>query len=320
MGGKRSVASELMRIEIQKKGKLPASDRYKRILKKRLQESKQKAMFDRGGRKMSKRAEQALKEIAAKKAAKEAKALRRMVIVQPQNYHNGSINRKGQIYDVAGNMVAQVNIKNGKIATMTGWGLGKYKPKSAMTKMVITDAIDKFSPYYINLRKMQAMQNGWNPATGGMGMTPDVINVHGPAASSAPVAEASMFAGYGEASLGPRQNIVATSWGARSDNVWGTFTDNVWGKSTDNVWGTNTGDVWGGIGGNPFGQGSIKIWGTGNGINYLRKAGRFMAALFGLKMKTYSRQAFRDNSVKLRAHRSSRGSTPTPRGPVSTRR
>src|SRR5690348_842051 len=116
-----------MRIEIMKKGKLPAVDRYKQILKKKMGENKEKALGNikkpgfgfpssfKEARKMSKLAEQKLKEVAQKKASKEAKKMRQMVIVSPRNYQNGSIDKKGKIYDIAGNVVAQVNTKNGKI-------------------------------------------------------------------------------------------------------------------------------------------------------------------------------------------------------------
>jgi hypothetical protein len=116
---KRGPAAEQMMFEIQKKGKLPPADRYKRLLKKKLQENREKvglpqkkgfSLSDKiyNPKKMSARAEQALKEIAMKKAAKIAKAERQMVIVTPRNYTNGSINRKGQIFDVAGNVVSKM--------------------------------------------------------------------------------------------------------------------------------------------------------------------------------------------------------------------
>lgn len=312
MGGKRSAASELMRFEIQKKGKLPAADRYKRILKKKMEESRAKALSNvstgfklpgslKDVRKISKRAEAALKEIAARKAAKEAKALRRMVIVEQRNFQNGRIEKNGKIYDIAGNLVGEVKLKNGKMQTMTGWGFGQYKAKNYLTNIAIQDAITKYSPYYINMRKMQAMQT--------MQDAPDVINVHGPKTTPASnfygyqgSDAGAAFSPYGEDSLGPRQNIGMTSWGARSDNVWGTFTDNAWGTSTDNVWGSNSTDIWGGIGGNIFGGKYIQVWGTGNGKNYLKGLTGFFAALFGIKTKK-SREAFRANVAKVRAGR-----------------
>ena len=159
--GKRSPASELMRIELKKKGKLPAVERYKFLLNKKIQEAKKEAMLaPKAGRVMSKKAEDALKQIAMKKAAKQEKVMRRMVVVQPRNWYNGSINKKGKIHDIAGNYVGRVNTKNGKISFFAGFAGGKYKPKSSATELFIQDSINKYSPYFINLRKMQEMQQG----------------------------------------------------------------------------------------------------------------------------------------------------------------
>lgn len=330
-GKKNSIAGDMMRFEIMKGGKLPAAERYKRILKKKFEEHKNAAMLVRKldkmpknlgeARQMSKKAEQALKQIAAKKAAKAAKAERMMVIVQPRTFPNGRIVKNGKIYDIAGNIVAQVNVKNGKMTTTTGWALGKYKPKSFFINGVIQEAINKYSPYYIHQRKLQMLQQQeqggvWGaPAAGGTTRTEEVINInHGSGGNS------DTFASYGEAAGGPRQNIGATSWGAMSDNVWGTYTDNVWGKSTDNVWGGNSSDIWGGIGGNPFGGGkSMQVWGTGNGVNYLKKVTNFLASLFGIRNQK-NVDALRQYRNARNSSSGSRGSTPTTRAPSSTRR
>jgi hypothetical protein len=303
----RGVAGDIMRFEIQKNGKLPAADRYKLILKKKMEENKKaldqktKSSFSifnvKEARKMSKKAEDALKQVAARKAAKEAKAMRQMVVVQPRTYPTGTLDRKGQIFDVAGNIVAKVNTKNGKISTLTGWGLGKYKPKSIMTDLLVQDTISKFSPYFIQQRKLQMLQQSAN--VHGTPMD-EVINVYGRTAAPADGA-----AGDGiystPGAMGPRQNIGATAWGARSDNVWGTYADNAWGQSADNVWGGNSTDVWGGVGvGGLWGQKGPNIWGTGNGRNYLRGISSFIMALFGLSNK--------ENREKLRGLRASRTS------------
>lgn len=290
-GGKMGVASEIMRLEILKKGKLPTEERYRKILKKKFQEHKKKTLADKLNQpiipgigkqtfSMSKRAEQALKQIAERKAKKEAKAMRQMVIVEARRFPNGNITAKGKIYDVAGNLVAEVNRKNGRMSTMSGWGLGKYKPKSYFTNITIQTAIDQYSPYYINLRKQQ-MQQQQGIAQFGVHGAPDIntMNVWG-AASEAPINA------YGSDIAGPRQNIGVTAWGARSDNVWGTYTDNIWGKSLDNVWGTNSTDVWGGIGvGGLWGGKGLHIWGTGSGRNYLRGFTNAIAGFFGFSSK-----------------------------------
>ena len=348
-GGRRSAASDLMRFEIQKKGKLAPAQRYKRIMKQKLEESKKQALGSAykepfsfsnkigGLRKMSARAEQALKEIAMKKAAKLAKAERKMVIVQQRNFHNGHITKKGEIYDIAGNLVARVNPKNGAIANMMGWGIGRYKPKSMFTNMLITDAIDKFSPYYIKLRQAQALQQqgvqqfGVHGPAGGQ----DVINVYGPAdprmAMNNPYGhvpdDPNAANYYGTDVAGPRQNIGITAWGARSDNVHGTFADNAWGTSADNVWGTNSSDVWGGVSaGNLWGNKGIKVWGTGNGKNYLRNLASFIAGFFGLSNKK-NRETLRALNAMARTGKTSSsrtGSTPStarsaPSAPSRTR-
>jgi len=325
-GTRMGAASEMMRLEIQKKGKMPAAQRYKRIVAKKLEENKKKAMgdaykkpFSLSGkimdvRKMSARTEQVLKEIAERKAKKLAKAEREMVIVQPRNFHNGRITAKGDIYDIEGNMVAKVNIKNGKMATMTGWSIGKYKAKSMWTNLAIQDAINKYSPYFINLRKMQLLQQQGVQAVNvhGAPSAQDVVNVYGPTTMlgmNNPYGytpeEVQAFASYGTNPEGPRQNIGVTAWGARSDNVWGSYSDNAWGTSTDNVWGGNSTDVWGGVGaGNLWGNKGPRVWGTGNGTNYIKGITNFLAALFGLKNKR-NREALRQMNALAAAQRNS---------------
>ncbi len=316
-----SVASEITRIEILKKGKLPPAARYKSILKKKLEENKQKALGGKVSmfslprsikevRAMSKRAEHALKEIAQRKAAREAKALRKMVIVEARRFPNGHLTQKGKIYDVAGNLVAEVNTKNGNISTMLGWGLGKYKPKSYLTNLNIQNAITNYSPYFINLRKQQLMQQQGIVQFGVHGApSSETINVYGTPPSSDALTSA-----YGTDAGGPRQNIGVTAWGARSDNVWGTYADNAWGNSMDNVWGTNSTDVWGGIGvGGLWGQKGAHIWGTGNGINFLRGITGFLAGLFGFSTK--------ENRNKLRSlNARASGGSPAPRAPTTSAR
>lgn len=291
--GRSSPASELFRFEFQKKGKLTPVERYKFLFQKKMEENRKLATMNKGKkigfnlpgaksnpRRLSARAENALKEIAQRKAAKQAKVMRQMVIVQPRQYHNGSVNRKGQIYDIAGNMVGKVNRKNGNIGFFGGFAGGKYKPKHLMTDLFIQESITKYSPYYINLRKMQAMQQG---LVHGAPSTDDVINLYGHKQSTQPV----MMTGiHGAHADGGGSNISAgvTSWGVMSNNAWGTYSDNAWGTVADNVWGTAETNVWGGIGGNSlWGWKGVKYWGTGNGTNYLRKLGNAIAALFGLR-------------------------------------
>lgn len=293
--GRVGVASEIARLEIVKKGKLPAATRYKEILKKKLKSEKDKVVGARAkvgfslpgsvteARKMSKQAEQKLKEIAQRKAIKEARRLQRMVIVTPRKYHNGSLDGKGKIYDVAGNVVGNVNTKNGKMMTMHGAHLGKYKAKSYRTDITIQQAIDTHSPYFINLRKQQLLQQQGAAAQYGVLGPPaqpgDTLNLYGPTQS---FTESS----YGTDAGPVRQNVGVTAWGVRSDNVWGNFAENTWGTFADNVWGGNYSDVWGGIGGGTmWGQKGPNVWGTGSGQNYIAKLTNAISALFGFSTK-----------------------------------
>ena len=305
--GKRSPASELMRLELKKKGKLPAVERYKFLLSKKMQEAKKEAMLaPKPGRTMSKKAEDALKQIAMKKAAKQEKVMRRMVVVQPRNWYNGSINKKGKIHDIAGNYVGRVNTKNGKIAFFSGFSGGKYKPKSLATELFIQESINKYSPYFINLRKMQEMQQGTYPVVGPSEnpyRNQDVINLYGgrvaSAESSAPQEVTNVFGTHQD---GYMRNGVGgggvTSLGVVSDNVWGTFADNAWGTTVDNVWGGTESNVWGGLGtGGLWGWKGVRVWGTGNGKNYLAKIARAVAAFLGFKLgRSPLHQRLRDSA------------------------
>ena len=334
-GGRSSAASELIRFEIMKKGKLPPAERYKRIMKKKLEENKEKALgaaykkpFSLSDKidikKLSPRAEQAMKEIAMKKARKLAKAERQMVIIEARNFQNGSINKKGEIFDIAGNMIGKVNTKNGVIATNNGWSIGKYKPKSMMTNLAITDAINKFSPYYINLRKQQMLEQ--QMAMGHMDahgvIIPDVINVHGVVANTqipnSPYGpnpngftqeEIEYSARYGADLVGSRQNVGVTAWGVRSDNIHGTFNDNVWGSTGDNVWGGYSSDVWGGTGGGGlWGHKGYRFWGTGSEVNLLKPITNFLVGLFsgifGITNRK-NREALRQMNALANAYRNS---------------
>lgn len=314
--GRMGAASEIMRIEIMKKGKLPAADRYRQIVKKQFDEHKKKALgnisksaFSLPGtlqqaRKMSRHAELKLKELSEKKARKEAKALRKMVLVEPRRFSNGNIDRKGNIYDIAGNLVGKVNTKNGSMLTSMGTYLGKYKPKSYFTNLTIESAITLHSPHFINLRKQQlAMQQGVQ-----------TITVHGPMATT----DGGVYGGgsvadinyYGVDASPARQNIAATAWGVRSDNVWGSFADTTWGTFADNVWGGNYSDVWGGVGaGNLWGNKGPNIFGTGNGHNFLRGFTNAIAALFGFSTKQNRERLRALNAASGRSSRTANART-----------
>lgn len=317
--GKKSIAREILQIEMQKKGKLPAQMRYKMIFKRRQEEAKEKAlkamdqqMASSAGkmvsqRKMSSRAEQALKEVAMKKAAKEQKKLRQMVIVQPQHFSNGHIDKKGQIFDIAGNMVGRVNSKNGRMSLVNGWSIGKYKPKSYMTKLLIEEAINKHSPYFIKQRLMLAQQQAMAGGVHGGYVDPNVLNVHG-VSSAAAMLGGGVYGGaqgdYGvfgrdENAAASGTNATFTTWGAISGNTWGTFSNNVHGTVMDNVHGTVNSDVWGGVGGNSmWGQRGVRLYGTGSGVNYLTGITKWILGVFG-----YQSRAAREAQRQARALR-----------------
>ena len=286
--GKRSPAGELMRLELQKKGKLPAVERYKFLLNQKLMEAKKQSMLaPKPGRVMSKRAEEALKQIAMKKAAKQQKIMRRMVVVQPKNWYNGSIDKKGKIHDVAGNYVGRVNTKNGKINFFAGFEGGKYKARSSATELFIQESINKYSPYFVNLRKMQQMQQGMYPLIGSPldDHQQEVLNLHGRTAVPQQVEITNVFGTHLDGHMRQGGGGV-TSLGVMSDNVWGGFADNAWGTAVDNVWGGTESNVWGGLGaGGLWGYKGVRIFGTGNGVNYLAKVAKAAAAIFGLNIK-----------------------------------
>lgn len=311
---------------MQKKGKLPAEMRYKMILKRKQEEAREKAMkatsaLDESGRmvatrKMTPKAEQALKEMAMKKAAKEQKKLRKMVIVQPQNFSNGRIDKKGQIFDIAGNMVGKVNTKNGSMTLTSGWGIGRYKPKSYMTKLLIEQAIDKHSPYFIQLRRQQQMAQAMNNVYGGMS-DPNVMSVYGSSAQAAMLG-GGMYGNVGRnvnvhgvaeddhLQLPPQSNV--TSLGAMSNNVHGTFMNGVHGTMMDNVHGTVNTDVWGAAGGGSmWGSHGVRMYGTGSGVNYLSGLTKYILALFGFKSKQ-ARQLAKAHRAAVMASRGSGGS------------
>lgn len=163
--GKGGAASTVMREQLKKGGKVDLAENYKKMLQKKLAEAKLKAASGEGNKfsmigsgaapqPRSKRAQAIVKMMAERDLAKEAKKARKAVVVEAKKFANGSINDKGKIYDSAGNVIAQVNLKNGNMTTMYGQSIGHYVPKSYMTKIAIEQAITKNSPYLLNQRKM----------------------------------------------------------------------------------------------------------------------------------------------------------------------
>ncbi|NBO18392.1 MAG: hypothetical protein EBV03_04030 [Proteobacteria bacterium] len=340
---KDSLAREILKIEKQKGGKLSSQERFKLIMQRKMAESK-KVAENKNQRHMSKKAQDALKQVAMKKAAKEQKIMRQSVIVQKKIFNNGMVQKNGKIMDIAGNQIGQINKKNGKMSTVGGAGIGTYKANSRSVNAAIMGAIDKYSPYYINLRKMQAMQaQGLDPKTG-LPLNQEAMNVHGNSMSAmhggnyqTGMAGQMMMqqlqekkdqgvhgyiggggADYSDVTIHGRMPIAGTAWGAMADNVWGNFSDNVHGTTGDNVWGTNSTDIWGGVGGDPWGGRKVRIWGTGDGVNRMKSVTKMIRKLFGKPSKKTVKafNAFRKAGGKSGAMSAKAG----PRPPVNTRR
>ena len=341
-GGKDSLAREILRVEREKGGKLSSQERFKLIMQRKLSESK-KVAAQSGQKHMSKKAQEALKQVAMKKAAKEQKVMRQSVIVQKKMLNNGMVQKNGKIMDIAGNQVGQINKKNGKIATVGGMAIGQYKANSRSVNATIMGAIDKYSPYYMNLRKMQQMQaQGLDPKTG-LPLNQEAVNVHGNSQSAmlggnyqSGMAGQMMMqqmqekkdqgvhgyiggggADYSDVTIHGRMPIAGTAWGAMADNVWGNFSDNVHGTTGDNVWGTNSTDIWGGVGGDPWGGRKVRIWGTGDGKNHIKALTNMIRKLFG-KPNKKTLKAF--NAFRKAGGKGPSASRAPTRAPVNTRR
>ncbi len=309
--GKLSEAAKLKRMEIMRGGKLPmtSADRYKRIMKKKMEEHQQQVSL-RSSRVMSKKAQEALKQMAMKKAAKEEKELRQMVIIKPRMLGDaGRIDEKGRVYDVANNLVLKVDgKKKGAIRTMGGMTLGRYKPKSGLSNMLLGDNIKKYSPYFIKLKQMQMQQQMLEQqaldaaiAQGGVYSTGGDLTavslhggnlyqqggVYGPASQYEADVYGNRTNQFGQQEEQHRGGgATVNAWGVASGNIHGTFAENVWGGMADNVWGGSSSNVWGGIGGNSWGSSrGYKIWGSGTPgqKNYLRPLWVFFTTMLGFK-------------------------------------
>lgn len=277
-------AARLKKLEILKGGTLPITqaERYKMILDKKLQESKMNAAMAGPARQMSKKAEDAIKEVARRKAIKEEKALRKMVAILPRSYSDNmgffaQLNKKGDVYDEVGNLVLKVNGKKGTVENAQGFRLGKYKPKSSMHVAWMRQWIMANSPYHLRLRQLEYQRQVQLMYENQNGVASS-LNVNAPAVGG-------VWGMGDEASAGARGNMGVTVYGVMSNNVHGTFGENAWGGFADNVWGTASSNIWGGIGdpGPAWGRGSFKIWGSGapGQKNYLKGIGGMIAALFG---------------------------------------
>lgn len=335
-GGGTSLSSMLQKRirkqEMRKGGSLnySSAEKYKMLLSMKMDQHRKKTQMssyttfmlngaETTKQKMSKRTEMILKEMAAKKAAKEAKALRQRVVIKPRWYSNaGYINKQGIVYDKMNYVTMKVNVKNGRIKAVNGWSVGKYKPDSMWHESWMLSWIKKYSPYEIQMQKylmqqqlqqMQQMhQQGAVTVHGApvdaaqmaayINQMQHTIDAFGNATHSLDAFGNHMDAGvhgsgpdlYANTTSIGRNNVDVTTWGVRSNNVWGTYGENSWGGYADNVWGGNFNNIWGGIG-DPGGG----LWGggrpgrnlfnssMGNGKNYLAIWGKglFRALGFG---------------------------------------
>lgn len=290
-------------MEMNRGGKLPltSAERYKKILEQRLAEAQMKAQMSRMEGDLSKRTRDALSEISKRKALKEEKTLRQMVVVKPRHYGNaGRIDSKGKVWDEMNNQVMRVNLRNGKISTMNGFSVGKYKPKSMFHKGFMEKKIVQHSPYHYQQRMKEyhesvARMSGVAPGGG--------LDAYGNPINTVDVVGGQLQVGGG--GPGQRSNITVDAWGVRSNNVHGTFAENAHGGYSDNVWGGTSNNIWGGIGssGGLWGTGSSgggglwstggtgRFWGSGKEgqKNYLNKGFWGLASLFGFGTTRASR-------------------------------
>lgn len=331
---RRGEAFMMKKWEIMKGGKLPLTnaERYKRILKKKTQEHLAKAQANQrhgfmlpgakagAGRTVSKKTEQALKEIARRKALKEEKEMRQMVVVKPKRYYDskgyfGRTDAKGNVYDEMENIVLKVDLKKGKVKTLTGWSLGKYRPKKMMHTYWMGEWVRKFSPYHIKLRQLELQRQVAAMYAANLGAA-GMVTVHGMAAASAVdmhVTDAHGNTSEAMLQTGQRTNLGVTAWGVMSSNVHGTFGENVHGGFADNVWGRASTNIWGGIGdtGGVWGSPGRKIWGSGSTTqkNYIGIWGGLVASLMGFHSKRAQRLG-REASATLRNAHAAAGSAP----------
>ena len=257
-------AAKLKRLEIQKGGKLPitAAERYKKVIKQKLVDHQEEAARNRTNqfnlpgtkpleKKLSQQAEQAMRQIAMRKARKDEKALKKMVVVKPQNFpYAGRMDKKGNIYDVGGNLTMKVDLKTGKVKTMGGMTIAHYSSKDQMrTTGQIKDALLKFGPYFVQQKRLQLLQEHERQAQlNGYGN-----NVWG-AASEQFIQEHYTSHGSTAEREEHHRSANVTAWGAMSKSVMGVQADNIWGTVADNVWGGTDSNVWGGLGGTNWGK------------------------------------------------------------------
>ncbi len=214
-GSGKSTTSKFIREEIRKRGKV-TPETYKRLLQQKLNDAKaevknkDRSSFSMFGkvvqkkREITKGAEKTLELLAQMEVEKALKKARQEIIIEDRRFTNGKIDTKGRIYDQMGNIVAQVNMKNGSMTTIYGQYIGMYKPKSHLVNTAITEAINKNSPFLINQRKVIEMQKNAASLT---------------------------------ATLDVWSRTQTDVWGNAKSNVWGSSAVDVWGRTQMDSWG-----------------------------------------------------------------------------------
>lgn len=323
MGHKGGEASRMKKMEIMKGGKLAftPAERYQRLIRKKIEEHNAKAQANprnsfmlpgaaSATKNISRKAQQAIAEISKRKAIKEEKELRQMVVIKPKRYYDnqgyfGRVDAKGQVFDEMENLVLRVDRKKGRVKTVNGFPLGKYKPKSWSHTSWMRDWITKNSPYHHRLRQMELQRQ----VAAMYGMTTMASSVYGAANIDVTVVDVHGQSLHGDdirLQNASRNNLGITAWGVVSNNIHGTFGDNVHGTFSDNVWGRASTNIWGGIGdaGGVWGKpGARRIWGTGNPNqkNYIAAAFWGLASLFGIGGRLAARRNARTASAAARS-------------------
>lgn len=234
-GGKQdsSVASKIIRDTIRQGGRIN-EETFKKIVQAKLKEARTNSMnklmdakmAQNGGR--SANAQKSIEMMNEMYAAQDSKKEAKEVIIVARRFHNGKIDEKGRIFDIAGNMVAKVNVKNGVMISINGEFIGKYASKGGKTYGAITDAIEKSSPYLINQRQVLLKQK----------QDEDEERVKGSSDSGG--------SGWGsKISLDIWSKTPTNAWGNVETDVWGRPAANVWGKTASDSWGNSQVDAWG---------------------------------------------------------------------------
>lgn len=236
-GGRQdsSVASRIIRDTIRKGGRIN-EETFKKIVQAKLKEARNNSMnklmdAKMAGNRRSANAQKSIDMMKEMYEANDAKKEAKEVVIVSRRYHNGKIDDKGRIFDVAGNMVGKVNVKNGQIMSINGDYVGKYASKSGKVYGQITDMIEKTSPYLLNQREVLRKQKIEDEE----------------AAVSRAAGSGGLFGGSGH-------KIELDVWSRTPTNVFGNVQTDVWGRPVADVWGKTTSDSWG--------NAQVDMWGN----------------------------------------------------------